>query len=335
MDKNLSEPEVMDLHRILIDLKANQTNVDGLGLYDGMMGVCICYFILSEVSNEQRYKKLATKLLSNVQQSIQAVDDLGFAKGLAGIGWGVEWLVRNGFVDANTDVILEEIDDTLYQSVVYSKDVSLSLATGSIGKAMYFLSRYEAKNPHRNRYKLICNLECLVLLSDEISEKLFDENAGILIKSPLKITDSELQEIGQSLILMLRLNDKKINTQTAIEALRAIILFSEKYILMHSKKELALYKGKGISHLIYAYMFAGEILGKQSFTEDSGAVHNYLAQVGFTTETIVDLNIKEILNLFDASNEKNIIPGNKFLNMLKDINSLKNATYGYEAFMLK
>lgn len=336
MDKDISTLVTTDVNDIIADLNNNLINVNGLGLYNGLMGMCICYFITSRITDEKKYEKRAKKLLSQIQQSIGTVDDLGFSAGLAGIGWGVEWLVRNKFVNANTDSILEELDDAIYASVVFSKDVYLSLGEGSIGKAMYYLARFQARNPNRNRYKHICNLECLVLLSDEISEKVLDENVGLIVKDPIKIVDQELQDIAQSLILMLRLNEKKINTQIVVETFRAIIFFVEKYILLIGNGGITLNEGRGFLHLIYAYILAGGILGKESFTEYSPVVHRYLVKMGYTSDTIIDLNISENVN---SMNEENTLPlasqSNLFLKMLKNINSINNTNYCYEAFMFK
>lgn len=33
-----------------------------------------------------------------------------FCSGLSGVGWGVEYLIQNKFVDADSDELLEDID---------------------------------------------------------------------------------------------------------------------------------------------------------------------------------------------------------------------------------
>ncbi|WP_222538671.1 lanthionine synthetase LanC family protein [Pedobacter polysacchareus] len=336
MDKELNKLKQKDLVEILSDLKEYLSNAKGSGLYEGLMGACICYFILSEVTAEQKYTKQAKKLLAKIQQSIPNIDDFGFAEGLAGIGWGVEWLVQNKFIKTNTDLVLEDLDDVLYGSVVYSKDTSPSLADGSIGKALYFLYRMQANNPQNNRYRFVCNLECLILLSDEISEKLTDKNTGITQKNPAQMMDAELREIAQGLILMLRLKDKKINTETTMETIKAILLFLEKYMLLHAQEDPSLPKGPGFLSLILAYQLSAEILEKTTFSSQSISVKEYLAHAGFTSDTIINLiSEKSFRNANGSTAQQATIAGSRFLEILQNINSIKNTSYGYEAFMLK
>src|SRR5215475_16042885 len=94
---------------------------DDYSLYKGKTGLCICYFLLFDISKDDSHLIKARNLLDELSGNIGNVKGLGFADGLAGIGWGIEWLVQNNYVDANTDEILEDLDDELYRSVVYSR----------------------------------------------------------------------------------------------------------------------------------------------------------------------------------------------------------------------
>lgn len=330
MDKKLIESQLITINKIFIDIKEYSNHLNDLGLYEGRMGLCICYFILAKITNTQKYHSLAKETLTEVQESIDTVNEFGFAKGLAGIGWGVEWLAQNKLLKANTDLVLEELDDILYQSIVYSKDINISMADGATGKAMYFLYRLQSRNSNQLRYKMICNLECLTLLSDEISDTLLDTNVGKLVKIH-DISESQLLEIAQALILMLRINEKKINTQIAFEAIKAIVVFSENVFLNHKAKG-----GHGFLHLAYAYLLVRETLHKENFTKNSIYVNKYLDSLAYTKKTIVDQIIKKRIHGFEnKSDASNYQSGNHFLSMLKKINSVSETTYGYEAMMLK
>jgi len=333
MDNKLIKPTTDILKNISFLLKSYVDKSNGSGLYQGLMGICISYFILSKVTGEQRYRKTAFKYLNKVQQSIPAIDDLGFANGLAGIGWGVEWLVQNGFIKANTENVLEDFDDTLYTSVLYSKDFTLSLADGSIGKALYYLYRMQANNPHKRRYRVVCNLECLVLLSDEISEKISDKIGS---RDQVKIMDSELTEIAQSLILLLKINDQKINTATTRTTIKVLIIFIETFLVNNIKNRIKLNKDRGYLYMVYAYLLTLKILEKEGFSENSALITQYLESMNYTSQSILNHFLSEDTRLQSISEDKYAVEtGQNLFDLLKNINSIDNTSYGYEAFLIK
>lgn len=59
-----------------------------------------------------------------------------FANGLAGLGWGFEYLVKTGFVEANTAEALQEIDTVIFHrnkdKMIYLKSQSICLELGVI-----------------------------------------------------------------------------------------------------------------------------------------------------------------------------------------------------------
>lgn len=258
---------------------------DKAGLYDGLMAKCLCYYISSRATGDPRHTRQAKKLLSRVQQEIPMVEELGFGDGLAGIGWAVEWLVREGFVDANTDEVLGDIDDTIYTSVVYSKTSGLSLDSGSTGKAFYFLARLEARNSKRKRYRTICLLECLVLLSDEMSEALKERLLESIRSQNSLVSQECYTDIAQSLMIMLRLFKKKINTGTTWESIVSAIPIIEQLILAEIMNQTQLSVHPSINHLIYAYLSAKAMLQKTGFTERSPLISQYLSQMGLSAKT--------------------------------------------------
>ena len=68
-------------------------------------------------NNSQRfvYGKFANKILYDIISSIGKNTSIDFAHGLCGIGWGLEFLISEGFVDGNSLDLLEEIDKAIMQ----------------------------------------------------------------------------------------------------------------------------------------------------------------------------------------------------------------------------
>jgi hypothetical protein len=135
---------------------------------------------------------------------------------------------------------------------------------------------------------------------------------------------------------MLRINDKKINTSTTLEAIKVLILFIEKYLIKHIEKHTKINRGRGYFHMIYAYLLTLEILEKEGFTEDSTLITDYLKSMNYTSQSILNHFLKEGIRLPSISEDKYAMEaGHNFLDLLKKINSIKNTSYGYEGFLLK
>lgn len=86
-----------------------------------------------------------------------------FSTGLAGIGYGIQYLICSGLIDAVADEVLEEIDQYLFNEVCFRIHTDLTHATGLMGMASYFLGRLE--DPDANDDNLSTMTSKFVLLS--------------------------------------------------------------------------------------------------------------------------------------------------------------------------
>jgi len=277
---------MIDIEQYLDQIEIKSEN--DYSLYKGKTGLSLCYFILYTLTSNVAYEVKAKNLMDELSENISDVESLQFSEGLAGIGWAIEWLAQNDYIDANTDEILEDLDDELYKTVVYAKSASLSLETGTIGRAMYFFRRRLARNPGRNRYLQICTDECLILLIDEIHDKFLDDDYGFLNKSNA-LSETELIDIAQSFLFLIKVYNKKINTEIIKQLIISIASFLE---IFFSNTECEI-SSEGYSYLLYAYMKAGTELNDElwisrvntlfaksklniSDTADLSARHRYL-----------------------------------------------------------
>jgi hypothetical protein len=235
-------------------------NDNNFGLLYGQTGLCIIYFLLSDLFPDTDFSERANHLLNKISDNISIVEQLDFENGLAGIGWGIEWMVQNGYIQADTNEVLEDLDDELYKTVTCLKSPNISLKNGTIGKAMFFYKRLMSQNQPDiyNRYRNICNLECLVLLIDEMKENLLAEGDGILTGPNLEqsISSERLIEVAHTLIFLTKILPKRINLEIAERLIRSILSF----IKNNAKSFLEPSLGEGYLHLLYAYSIASEML---------------------------------------------------------------------------
>lgn len=85
------------------------------GLLNGKMGISIFFFHLARKTGNSVYEDHAGELLEQVLKQIHGNSSVDFSSGLAGIGWGVEYLLYNGYIESNEDKILEELDSAIFQ----------------------------------------------------------------------------------------------------------------------------------------------------------------------------------------------------------------------------
>lgn len=88
----------------------NSSFMDNLGLFHGKMGVVLFFSIYSRFSKNELYNQFAYVLLDEINMDIHENTLTDFENGLSGIGWAIEYLVQNGYMEGDTDEILEDID---------------------------------------------------------------------------------------------------------------------------------------------------------------------------------------------------------------------------------
>lgn len=153
-----------------------------LGLFRGQAGIFLFLFNLGKLTNDPRYDDWANEILENIIINIRAVfADHSFANGLCGIGWLIEYLAQNQFIENNTNEILSDLDDLFNESIFNLLDFSLT--NGLISYGMYFLSRLtnpENFNVHQKEMvvQIVNYLECF--LPDNVQEADEPENLTML-----------------------------------------------------------------------------------------------------------------------------------------------------------
>jgi glycosyltransferase involved in cell wall biosynthesis len=135
---------ISDKNALLINIAQHVILNNGLspniGLFNGKLGIVIFLFHYSRYSNNDIYSQFAEKILDDILDNINKNMSFDFHDGLLGIGWGIEYLYQNGFIQGDTNEILEEIDIKVNNIGIESVD-DLSFNNGLGGIMCYILSR--------------------------------------------------------------------------------------------------------------------------------------------------------------------------------------------------
>ncbi len=103
------------LMRISHHLVIHSSFMNNLGLFNGKMGIVLFFAHLSRFTENIIYDNYASDLLDEICANLHKRYPVDFEDGLCGIGWGIEYLAQNGFMEIDTDDILSEIDKKIME----------------------------------------------------------------------------------------------------------------------------------------------------------------------------------------------------------------------------
>jgi hypothetical protein len=162
------------LRRIANVLLLNAGFIDNIGLLNGKMGVAIFFFHYARYTNNEIYERYAGELIDEIYEDINHSTPVDFANGLTGIGWGIEYLVRNGFVEADTDEALEEIDNAIFRATMQSP-VSIRNQSDLFGFGLFYLARLKDREHDDDNLQTLKKKQLLIYMMDECERLLTKE----------------------------------------------------------------------------------------------------------------------------------------------------------------
>lgn len=184
------------LQRIANIMLVNSSFIPNLGLLNGKMGAAIFFYHYAKYTDNKVYDIYAGELIDEIYEEIGYLSSIEFANGLSGIAWGIEYLVQGGFLEADSDEILEEVDEKIYTAI------QLGLTYKDIeGCILYQLSHIKSITKGSRQKELLKNHTLLCLLDEcekilmyrnfKASVDFLDRNILLAISHFLKTIDKE------------------------------------------------------------------------------------------------------------------------------------------------
>ena len=136
-------------HQALAYLTINSSFLGDLGLFHGRMGIVLFFAHYARVTQNKQYEDFAEILLDEIYEEIHWDLPINLENGLCGIGWGIEYLVQNGFMEGNTDEILADIDRKVLE-IDPLRISDLSFRRGLAGIIFYVIARLNANRETSN-----------------------------------------------------------------------------------------------------------------------------------------------------------------------------------------
>lgn len=163
------------LQRIANVLLLNASFLENPGLLNGKMGIAIFFYNYARSTGNKIYEDYAGELVDEIYEEINTSTPVNFENGLTGIGWGIEYLVKNGFVQADTDEALEEIDNVIYKHRINSP-VLINTGDDLFGYGFYHIARILGKEINDNNLDTLIKKYHLIFLTDEC-ERLLEQKS--------------------------------------------------------------------------------------------------------------------------------------------------------------
>jgi len=89
-------------------------------LFHGKMGLSIYFYQLSKIESNPEFHAKAEQLLDQILQNDLSVNHaIDIEDGLAGVGLGLTWLVKNKFFEADLNELLGVIDDAVFRRIAF------------------------------------------------------------------------------------------------------------------------------------------------------------------------------------------------------------------------
>jgi hypothetical protein len=168
------------LPRVVGHLMLHAGFISDTGLYHGKMGLVLFFVHYGRYTGNSLYDDFAGELLEDICEDIHTEMPTDFENGLCGIGWGIEYLLQNGFMEGDSDEVLSDIDKKIMERDI-RRITDMDFRTGLAGISCYIQKRINS--PCRSRmekpfdelylaYKKI-STNCLKCYNNNLCKKMF------------------------------------------------------------------------------------------------------------------------------------------------------------------
>lgn len=169
--------EEKKIHSLL--LSANF--LENLGITNGKIGIALYFFSLYRQTRNSMYEDFAFELLEEVDGAINERTLVGFRFGLCGIGWGIEYLVRERFIGVDED-ICARFEHRILQYVLYDQYRGIGIADGLCGVLLYWVARIESSLVRPDSELMFANKRSVVYALDKLSALITPEKVAEIVK---------------------------------------------------------------------------------------------------------------------------------------------------------
>lgn len=176
MKQELSIIIKKQLSEIVDILILNGTLTECPGLIHGKIGLAIFFFNYAKYNHDTLFSNYAIELINETQNQIHINSPADYERGIAGIGIGINYLIKNNFLTADND-IYDDLDQRMKRAVLYEPWQDFSLYNGLIGYGRYWISRMN--HPESSLLAQECLLHIVKLIKEKWESISIEEQVDI------------------------------------------------------------------------------------------------------------------------------------------------------------
>lgn len=128
------------LRQIANTLYVNAQLIEQYGLLTGKLGITLFFYHYHRFTGNNIYSEIADEYIDNLFDNIERIHAKDFVDGLAGIGWGIETLIKNNFVEADDDILIE-VDTEIAKMNTSDSSGEITHNLPLFSKGLYFTKR--------------------------------------------------------------------------------------------------------------------------------------------------------------------------------------------------
>lgn len=175
---------------------SNFRSINNIGLISGKMGVTIYLYEFSRMAKIKYIECVADNLIDEIYSSVNSTTPSNIYNGIAGVGIGLAYLIREHFLCGTTDEVFCEIDIRMFDKYkqVILNDLVQDVPLFSTG--LYCLCRVDIESDDDKKQFFVSKTkEAIELIADEFLTKEIRTNTSLLVSSILFVCD-ELEVKG-------------------------------------------------------------------------------------------------------------------------------------------
>ncbi len=138
------------LQHLVAYLRATVSYVSQGGLHNGRLGIILFFYLYARYKQETEYHKIADLMLEKILNELKNDMPIDLNFGVCGLGFQLGYLLSEGFVEGDTDEVLEEIDRMVVEKTDFDSE-DRSLGTGLSGLLYYVAYRLGSSTPWVNQ----------------------------------------------------------------------------------------------------------------------------------------------------------------------------------------
>lgn len=162
-----------------------------LGMFFGKTGIMVYLFQLARQTGNSYYQEVAEQLIDDICVAADKMTSAGFNDGLCGVAWSIEYLAQKGFIDADTDEALEEIDNRIFKHLTTkSFDELISSSDMLPGIAFYLIWRI---SPYKDKDSELVKLrkDLLIVIINALETSYNKDSYVKLREEPVRFSLAE------------------------------------------------------------------------------------------------------------------------------------------------